>query len=112
MALALIPGELFPELVSGERYGDASVENANPIPLKEMADKYGVENLLVLGLANDELGYIVPPSDFLVNETNPYLERIEDARGEDHYEETNSVGMECALAIAQACEELLKAVYN
>lgn len=112
MALALIPGELFPELVSGERYGDASVENTNPIPLKEMADKYGVENLLVLGLANDELGYIVPPSDFLVNETNPYLERIEDARGEDHYEETNSVGMECALAIAQACEELLKAVYN
>ena len=64
--------------------------------------------MLVVGLCNDELGYIVPPSDFLVNPGAPYIERIRDARGEDHYEETNSVGPACAKCIADAFESALK----
>lgn len=111
VTLALIPGEIFPELVYGGRYGDAAPDSPeNPAPLQETAFSHGAEQLLVVGLANDELGYIVPPSDFLVNETNPYLERTEDARGEDHYEETNSVGPECANAVAQTFERLLEAL--
>ena len=61
-------------------------------------------------LANDEIGYIVPPSDYLVNETLPYLERITNYKGEDHYEETNSVGPECAERIANAFEDAIKAL--
>ena len=102
VALALIPGEIFPELVLGGEYGDANPDGVNPRPLADIAREAGIENLLVLGLSNDELGYIVPPSDFLVNETAPYLSRIKDYKDEDHYEETNSVGPLCAQAIADA----------
>ena len=41
--------------------------------------------MLIAGLANDEIGYIVPPSDFLLNEELPYLERTMDYKCEDHY---------------------------
>ena len=64
--------------------------------------------LLMLGLANDEIGYIVPPSDFLLNETLPYIEKTMDHKGENHYEETNSVGPLCAQAIADAFERAVQ----
>lgn len=106
--IALIPGEIFPELVLGEQYARTVADAVNPEPLKDIAAKYGYETLLIIGLANDELGYIVPPSDFLLNEKLPYIERTRDGRGEDHYEETNSVGPECAVKIAEAFENALK----
>ena len=64
--------------------------------------------MILIGLCNDELGYIVPPSDFLLNEKAPYIERIIDYKGEDHYEETNSVGPACAQCIADAFEAAVK----
>ena len=106
--IALLPGEIFPELVLGEMFARTVKDAVNPEPLKEIAQRYGYENLLIIGLANDELGYIVPPSDFLLNEKLPYIERTRDERGEDHYEETNSVGPECAVKIAEAFENALK----
>ena len=108
LAIAMIPGEIFPELVCGGDYGDASPENQNPVPLCEIAAQYGIESLLVAGLANDEIGYIVPPSDFLLNEDMPYLEKTMDYKGENHYEETNSVGPECADRIADTFAAILK----
>ena len=107
LAIALIPGEIFPELVYGGEYGDASPQNENPKPLAQTAKEHGMENLLVIGLANDEIGYIVPPSDFLVNEKKPYFEKVTDYKGENHYEETNSVGIACAGIIASTWEALL-----
>ena len=107
IAVALIPGEMFPELAYGGQFGQMNPQGENPVPLKEIAEKFGVKELLLIGLCNDELGYIVPPSDFLLNEENPYLERTQDSLGEDHYEETNSVGPMCAGAIAQAFEKTL-----
>ncbi len=106
--IALLPGEIFPELVLGEMFARTVEDAVNPEPLKSIAQKYGHENLLIIGLANDELGYIVPPSDFLLNEKLPYIERATDGRGEDHYEETNSVGPECAQKIAEAFESAVK----
>ena len=102
LTIALLPGEVFPELVSGEAYGDANPDGVNPRPLREIAEAHGLGELLIVGLANDELGYIIPPSDFLLSETAPYLSRTMDRRGEDHYEETNSVGPECAARLAEA----------
>lgn len=110
IALTLIPGEIFPELVYGGQFADANPDGVNPRTLKEIAADHGISDILIVGLANDELGYIVPPSDFLVNEAMPYLARIEDARGEDHYEETNSVGPDCAQAIADAFERAADAL--
>ena len=110
LLLALIPGEIFPELVWGGEAAQHNPEGENPLPLAEIAAGYGYEQLLVVGLANDELGYIVPPSDFLLNEEVPYLLRTKDQTGEDHYEETNSVGPECALVIAEIFEQLVNSL--
>ncbi len=112
-ALTLIPGEIFPELVYGGYFDDAAAtapENENPVPLTEIAAANGFGNLLICGLANDELGYIIPPNDFLLSETAPYFDKIEDYKGENHYEETNSVGIRTAHRIAEAFETTLKAL--
>lgn len=111
VAIALIPGEIFPELISGKAYGNANPEKPeNPKPLYDIAKEHGVGELLIIGLANDELGYIVPPSDFLLNEKLPYIERTMDHKGEDHYEETNSVGPQCAPIIAETFEKAVKKI--
>lgn len=107
LAVTLIPGEIFPELVLGGEYGDVSSENTNPEPLCEIAADHGIEQILIIGLANDEIGYIVPPSDFLLNEEMPYLEKTMDYKGENHYEETNSIGFECAYVIADTFEKIV-----
>ena len=108
LAVTLLPGEIFPELVLGGEYGDANPDGVNPRPLMEIARENGIEEMILIGLCNDELGYIVPPSDFLLNEKAPYIERTMDYKGENHYEETNSVGPECAQCIADAFEETVK----
>lgn len=110
LAIALLPGEIFPELVLGGAYGDANPNGVNPRPLRKIAADYGVDDLLIIGLCNDEIGYIVPPSDFLLNEEAPYLAKTMDYKGENHYEETNSVGPACADAIAAAFEKALAAL--
>ncbi len=97
VALCLMPGEIFPELVSGKGLGEG-----DPTPLSEIAQKYGVQNLLIVGLCNDELGYIIPPSNYLLNEDAPYIDTVTDATGENHYEETNSTGIATARIIADA----------
>lgn len=103
VTLALIPGEIFPELVSGKGLGEG-----DPEALEQIAARYGAERLLILGLCNDELGYIVPPSDFLLHGELPYIESAKDETGESHYEETNSAGRETAACIARAFEAALK----
>lgn len=102
VALALIPGEVFPELVSGTK------EDGDPEGLKAIAARYGMEKLMVIGLANDEIGYIVPPSDFVLHEDLPY---VQEAAG-DHYEETNSTGKNTAHALAEAFEKAVKELAN
>lgn len=113
--LALIPGEIFPELVYGGYFDDTDAttpENENPTPLAEIAKQYGYnsENLLICGLANDEIGYIVTPNDFMLSDTAPYFDKTMDHKGENHYEETNSLGPRTAHKIAEAFEETLKAL--
>ncbi len=102
VTIALIPGEIFPELVSGE-----GLSEGDPEPLVEIAQRHGVQKLLTLGLCNDEIGYIIPPGNFLLNEEVPYIETVEDVFGEDHYEETNSMGKNTARIIAEAFEQSL-----
>ena len=116
--IAMIPGELFPELVSGEYMDEscprpaANPEAVNPEALNSIAARYGVENMLILGLANDEIGYIVTPNDFIVHPETPYLTNTGLIDGENHYEETNSVGIHAAERIAQALEAVLMTMYG
>lgn len=108
ITFALIPGEIFPELVYGNAFLNPECTNENPDTLKNIALEYDIENLIILGLANDEIGYIIPPSDYLVNEEYPYLKEYLDSTGESHYEETNSPGENCAIKIAKAFRNVIK----
>ncbi len=103
VTFALIPGEIFPELVSGQ-----GLCADDPEALEQIAARYDAERLLIVGLCNDELGYIIPPSNFLLNDDLPYIEAVTDAKGENHYEETNSTGKDTAACIAKAFETALK----
>lgn len=93
VTLALLPCEIFPELVTGE-----TLTAGDPLPLASLCPG----ELLIVGLCNDELGYVVPPSAFRVDEKLPYFVPSEDGTGENHYEETNSVGPLAAARIADA----------
>lgn len=102
LTMALLPGEIFPELVAG------TGEQEDPEGLQEIAARYSVENFMTVGLANDEIGYIVPPGDYLLDTYLPY---IQEAEG-DHYEETNSVSKSCSADLAEAFEQALKTLYE
>jgi len=99
-----VPGEIFPELAYG---GYMTESELNPHTLSDIA---GVERVLVFGLCDDELGYIVPESDFLLDDKAPYLNAGYEASGRRHYEETNCVGPKTAAALAEAFEELVREV--
>lgn len=106
--LLFLPCEIFPELVFGgylsaEESATGKGVEANPKPLCEI---FGDEGLVVFGLSDDELGYVLPPNDFLLNEKSPYLDRAFDCHGRRHYEETNSLGMKTAATIAEAAEKI------
>jgi hypothetical protein len=98
-----IPGEATPELsiggYDGSRVNTEEVEfisSSNPNPPDVSAapegpyfkDRMGNEHNWIIGLGNDELGYLIPPYDYKLHETSPYLSEAEG----DHYEETNSLG--------------------
>ena len=81
--IVCMPGELFPELAykTGESTGVSAT-------VKEILG----EDFMVMGLFDDEIGYIVPPKDFLLHDKNPYFEKASSG----HYEETNSLGPQTA----------------
>jgi len=83
--LATIPGELLPKL---------------GLALKNSMRKAGAGVAGVIGLANDELGYILPREDFRYpfNPFNPGR----------HYEETMSVGSEIGPLVVEAIQSMLK----
>ena len=106
-----VPGEMFPELAYGgylpeEEAGSGSPEQ-NPAPLLELANDPG---LVMFGLGDDELGYIIPPNDFFLDEKRPYFTNGMDQNGRKHYEETVSVGAGAAAVIAETWKEMLERI--
>jgi hypothetical protein len=99
-----IPGELLPEVWIGGYDGAytppgtpiLSPDNPNPPDLALAPTDggwrvhAGTTRTWILGLANDEIGYLIPPFAFELDPTAPYLFEAEG----DHYEETNSLGPE------------------
>ena len=109
LGILMLPCELFPELafggyLSAEESAEGLPPEINPVPLTEIAEN---DDLLIFGLVNDELGYVIPPNDFMLNESAPYLEKAVDRLGRRHYEETNSLGPETAGHIAEALAKIM-----
>ena len=107
--ILLLPGESFASTVYGG-YMSADVAptgkgpEINPTPLAEIA---GDPNLIVFGVSNDMSGYVVPPNDFILNPTQPYLNGVKDKNGLNHYHETNSMGIGAQKTIADAFEKVV-----
>ncbi len=106
----MIPGELSPELESGNFLPAEEAANGTEADYKPLAEMSRCEHNFVIGLCNDEIGYIIPENDFLLHEWLPYFNNTDDENGRRHYEETNSLGPNAAGAILDAMDELIKAV--
>ncbi|MBQ2694995.1 MAG: hypothetical protein IJF57_05535 [Clostridia bacterium] len=111
LKILLIPCEIFPELVYGGYLGAEESATGygaeiNPVPLKEIVG----DDVMIIGLANDELGYVLPPNDYILHPETPYFENARDHHERRHYEETNSLGPETAEKIAQTVAEIINTV--
>ena len=111
LRLLLLPCEIFPELVYGgylnsEQSATGMGAEINPPPLSEIIG----ENTVIIGLANDELGYVIPPNDFFLHPKTPYFENARDVHGRKHYEETNSLGPKTAEAIFKTVCQIVNSV--
>ncbi|MBQ2903731.1 MAG: neutral/alkaline non-lysosomal ceramidase N-terminal domain-containing protein [Clostridia bacterium] len=113
VAVFLVPGELFPELYNGEFLTEKDSANHRPSSYKKvLADMTDCKHKFVIGLCNDELGYILAENDFLLNETLPYINKATDDMDRDHYEETNSTGPGTGKIILDETENLIKTACN
>jgi len=101
---AAIPGEIYPELVldkvqdpadPGADFPDAPVE---PAIYKQMRGPHR----MMIGLANDEVGYIIPKRQW--DEKPPFCY----GRKKAQYGEENSVGPETAPILCKAFKELVE----
>ncbi len=119
-----IPGEIFPEIILGGHLGDTEdcwevtarkkamdgvgrerIAAAHPgVPTEPiLRDHFTAPFLFVVGLANDELGYIVPANDFVFPTYAPGPVYGEDRCGSrEHYEETLSASSALAPLITHA----------
>jgi hypothetical protein len=115
VAALMVPGELLPELWIGGYYGEWTG------PLQELVDDPertdvalapdgpyladlmpGRLNML-FGLANDEIGYLVPSWNYVLHPTNEWFDEADG----DHYEETNSVGPDATPDVVGHATELI-----
>ena len=117
LQILTVPGELAPELAIGGYDGsrvntelDEFIGSDNPNPpdvdqapsgpyYKDMM----AEHAWILGLANDEIGYILPAYDFQLDDVLPYFEEPDG----DHYEETRSLGPDTAPRLDEEVARLL-----
>ena len=107
IGIYMIPGELSPELESGNFLSAEASANGTTADYKVLSEMSDCEHTFVLGLCNDEIGYIIPDNDFLLHEWFPYFNISYDEAGRRHYEETNSVGPETARTLLEAMDELI-----
>lgn len=119
LQLLWVPGELDPALFVGGYDGSYTPEGAvlvdettenppdlsmapGPPYLRDLA-RPDADYVGVVSLGNDQLGYLLPDFDFVLDRRNPYIDQ---APGE-HYEETVAVGVDGWSRIGGQLEQLL-----
>jgi hypothetical protein len=100
--IATVPGEIYPELVNGgiTRYPGADFPDATfePVIRAYMRSPYQ----FVFGLANDELGYIIPKAEW--DNKPPWLQD----KKTRWYGEVNSVGPDVAGVVTRTLVRLMR----
>ncbi|MBI5689939.1 MAG: hypothetical protein HZC55_07540 [Verrucomicrobia bacterium] len=104
-SIACVPGEIYPEIVNGgiERPPGADFD-LPPVEVPPLREFLPGRVKFVLGLANDEIGYIIPRSEW--DQKPPYLY----GAAKPVYGEVNSLGPETAPRLHAALRELSRAL--
>jgi hypothetical protein len=99
LSLALIPGELAPEILLGGAYGADESFNRTAWEYPPMRDMIPEgRELSVIGLCNDATGYIIPDNDY------------GSVIAKDHYEEAVSAGRRAGSTVTEAFGELVRSL--
>jgi hypothetical protein len=102
-----IPGEIYPELINGGiEAPDGGDFGIQPVEVPVVRDQMKGDYKFVIGLANDEVGYILPKSQWDVEAPYGY------GRDNSPYGEENSLGPETAPIIHKELTALLKEFYT
>lgn len=97
--ILLAPGEVMPEIVYGNFYSADEAYNGTEYPYPALNTYLPEGNeVLVFGLCNDAVGYIVPDNDY------------SSSGGDGHYEETVSTGSKSGTAFSKAFIELFESL--
>lgn len=107
LEILTIPGEIYPEICEG---GVEAPEGRDfpiqPVEVPPLRAQMKGKTTMVLGLANDELGYIIPKSQWDVKPPFAY------GRDRDQYGEENSFGPDVAGAVHRASMEVLASLHR
>lgn len=102
VTIACMPGEIYPEIVNGGIASPAGQDfPSEPVEVPPVRSLMPGQFKFIIGLANDEVGYVIPRSEW--DEKEPFL------FGADHspYGEGNSMGPETAPIIHEQLRKLL-----
>jgi hypothetical protein len=99
-----IPGEIYPENVYGKVQNpvDPGADFQDALPEPSIIETLPGEKILIVGLANDEIGYIVPKRQW--DKVKPFAY----GREKDQYGEENSLGSEAAPIVYEALQRRVK----
>ena len=102
LSIVTVPGEIYPEIVNG---GIESPEGADfgiePVEVPPIRGMMPGKYKFIIGLANDEIGYIIPKSQWDVKAPFAY------GRDKAQYGEANSLGPETAPVLHRNIKEML-----
>jgi len=102
ISIITIPGEIYPEIINGGVVSPVGQDyNIDPVEIPPLRSMMKGDYKFVFGLANDEIGYIIPKSEW--DEVPPYLYNHHDSP----YGEINSLGPEAGPIIHQSISNIL-----
>ena len=97
------PAEVYPELINGGIESPIGQDyETEPIELPVAREMMSGDYKFIIGMGNDELGYIIPKSEW--DKKNPYMYGME----ESPYGESNSLGPDTAPILHQEIKQLIE----
>jgi hypothetical protein len=101
------PGEVYPELINGGIEAPVGQDyETGPVELPITREMMTGDYKFIIGLGNDELGYIIPKSEW--DKKEPYLYGEE----ESPYGETNSLGPDTAPILHEEIKQMIEDFNN
>jgi len=104
LSVVTIPGEIYPELISGKIQdpADAGADFPDAPKEKHLHAMLPAPEVLFIGLGNDEIGYIIPKRQWDLFPPYAY------GRSKSQYGEINSVGPDTAPLLMDAFDALIR----